>query len=189
VADIIHEFFVKARPESVFEMFSTSAGLDKWWTKTSKGEASEGAIYHLFFSPQYDWEATVTRCAPPYSFELKITKAHPDWDGTLVGCELQPEKNGATRELLVGHHGWLKKRHYCRGPKYAFFIDLAILPQNPPPAARAAVPSGSSTDGPSPQPSGRSLRNAGMTLVGPLCPGRTPKKWRPRSELNRQPAD
>jgi uncharacterized protein YndB with AHSA1/START domain len=126
VADIIHEFFVKARPESVFEMFSTPAGLDQWWTKTSKGEAREGAIYHLFFGPQYDWEATVTRCAPPYSFELKITKAHPDWDGTLVGCELQPEKNGATR-VRFHHTGWPEANEHWRVSTFCWAMYLRIL--------------------------------------------------------------
>jgi uncharacterized protein YndB with AHSA1/START domain len=74
--DIIQEFFVKATPERVFAMFSTPEGLDRWWTKESSGSALLGSEYRLFFEPGYDWHAKVTRHAPPFEFELEMTRAH-----------------------------------------------------------------------------------------------------------------
>ncbi len=129
MADIIHEFWVKARPENVFEMFSAPAGLDKWWTKTSSGEARNGGTYHLFFGPQYDWEAKVTRCEPPSSFELQVTKAHPDWDGTLVGCKLTPQENGTTR-VLFHHTGWPEANEHWRVSSFCWAMYLRILRRN-----------------------------------------------------------
>ena len=88
MADIIHEFTVKATPQQAFPMFTTPSGLDKWWTKSSTGESREGATFHLNFGPQHDWQAKVTRYLPPSSFELQLTQAHPDWMGSRVGCDL-----------------------------------------------------------------------------------------------------
>ena len=34
MADIIHEFTVKAQPERVFQAFATASGQEKWWTVT-----------------------------------------------------------------------------------------------------------------------------------------------------------
>jgi uncharacterized protein YndB with AHSA1/START domain len=47
MADIIHEFTVKAPPERVFPSFATPAGMEKWWTKTSSGESRERARHSL----------------------------------------------------------------------------------------------------------------------------------------------
>jgi uncharacterized protein YndB with AHSA1/START domain len=64
MADIIQEFFVKASPTQVMEMFSTPEGLDRWWTKSSSGVAKEGAKFTLYFSPEFDGHAKVTRYVP-----------------------------------------------------------------------------------------------------------------------------
>ena len=42
MADITHHFPIFAPIDKVFRAFSTLAGLDQWWTKTSSGEAREG---------------------------------------------------------------------------------------------------------------------------------------------------
>lgn len=102
MADIIHEFTVKAPPERVFQAFATPKGLDSWWTKASSGETRQGGSIRLYFGPEFDWQAKVTRNEPPHAFELQITKAHPDWAGTVVGCELDPEGESATRVKF--HH-------------------------------------------------------------------------------------
>ena len=41
MADIIHEFIVRAKLERVFESFATPHGLEKWWTKSSSCEGGE----------------------------------------------------------------------------------------------------------------------------------------------------
>src|SRR5262249_40396113 len=62
MADIFHDFLVKAPATKVFDAVSTPHGLDQWWTKRSSGEPKEGAEYELWFGPQYDWRAKVTKC-------------------------------------------------------------------------------------------------------------------------------
>ena len=78
-------------------MFTTPGGLDEWWTQRSSGEPKEGAEYELWFGPEYDWRARVTRCVPDVEFELQMTRADADWTGTRVGAgHLQ-------LELDIGH--------------------------------------------------------------------------------------
>lgn len=129
MADIIHEFTVKAPPERVFQSFATPAGLDTWWTKSSSGAMREGSDVRLYFGPQYDWQAKVTRHAAPSSFELQMTQAHPDWMGTRVGCELHAEGKGATRVRFY-HTGWPEENEHWRISCFCWAMYLRILRRN-----------------------------------------------------------
>jgi uncharacterized protein YndB with AHSA1/START domain len=125
VTDIVQEFTVKAPQERVFDTFATPKGLDAWWTKTSSGTPAEGSEYSLFFGPEYDWRAKVTRCIPGWAFELLMTSAHEDWHNTRVGCELQPEGN-ATRVRFY-HIGWRQANEHWRVSCYCWAMYLRLL--------------------------------------------------------------
>jgi uncharacterized protein YndB with AHSA1/START domain len=129
MAEIIHEFSVKVEPECVFEAFSTPTGLDKWWTKTSAGEARQGGSFRLYFGPGFDWQARVTRYQPPSAFELEITQAHADWMATRVGCDLSPEGEIATR-VRFHHTGWPKENEHWRVSCFCWAMYLRILRRN-----------------------------------------------------------
>jgi len=126
MAEIIHEFTVKAPPQSVFDMFAAPAGLDKWWTRESSGEPKLGAPYRLFFGRDYEWKGKVTECAPGLAFELQITDAHEDWVGTKVGCKLTKEGQGATR-VLFHHTGWPSANEHWRISNFCWAMYLRIL--------------------------------------------------------------
>jgi hypothetical protein len=79
----------------VFQSISTPAGLDAWLTKRSAGKPVEGAEYELWFGPEYDWRAVVSRCVPDTEFEFRITGAQEDWLETRVRFLLD-EKDGVT---------------------------------------------------------------------------------------------
>jgi uncharacterized protein YndB with AHSA1/START domain len=85
MADIYHDFPIKAPVERVYAAVSTPQGLDAWWTKRSAGTATEGAEWELGFGPTFEWRARVTRAAATTEFELQLTTASPDWVGTRVG--------------------------------------------------------------------------------------------------------
>jgi uncharacterized protein YndB with AHSA1/START domain len=126
MADIVHDLSVNARPERVFQCFATPDGLDKWWTKSSSGEVSKGGELRLYFGPQYDWRATITRHEPPSAFEWQITRAHPDWVGTRVGCELSPDGENRTRVRFY-HTGWPEQNEHWRVSCYCWAMYLRIL--------------------------------------------------------------
>jgi uncharacterized protein YndB with AHSA1/START domain len=59
MADILHDFPIRASAERVFEAVSAPSGLDQWWTKRANGVVKAGAEYQLWFGPEYDWRAVV----------------------------------------------------------------------------------------------------------------------------------
>lgn len=124
--DITHELTINAPPERVFQAISTPEGLNQWWTKESSGTPVSGAEYKLFFGPEYDWRARATRCIPPSCFELQITQAHPDWQGTRVGFGLRPEGSDSTR-LIFSHSGWPEANEHWRVSCYCWAMYLRVM--------------------------------------------------------------
>ncbi len=125
MADIFHHFLIKAPQQKVFEAVSTPKGLDVWWTKRSSGEPGEGAEYKLSFGAGYDWQAVVSRFIPDTEFELELTSAQEDWQGTRVGFQLD-EKEGVT-EVRFHHLGWPEDNEHYRISCYCWAMNLRLL--------------------------------------------------------------
>jgi len=106
-------------------MFATPGGLDAWWTKRSAGEPSEGAEYELWFGPEYDWRARVTRCVPDAEFELELTRADADWTGSRVGVHL--ENQGDTTRVRFRHTGWPAANAHYRTSCHCWALYLRVL--------------------------------------------------------------
>jgi uncharacterized protein YndB with AHSA1/START domain len=123
--DILHQFPIKVPVQRVFDAVSMPAGLDVWWTKRSAGQPAEGAEYQLWFGPEYEWRAIVSRSVPNAEFELKITHAHEDWLGTRVGFHLT-QKNGVT-EVRFHHTGWPSENDHYRISCYCWAMYLRLL--------------------------------------------------------------
>jgi uncharacterized protein YndB with AHSA1/START domain len=125
MADITHHFPINAPPWKVFQAVSTPAGLDAWWTKRSAGKPVEGAEYELWFGPEYDWRAVVSRCVPETEFEFRITDAQEDWRGTRVRFLLD-EKDGVTR-VRFQHMGWPEANEHYSVSCYCWAMYLRLL--------------------------------------------------------------
>ena|SRR2546425_4555603 len=123
--DILQDFPINASPDQVYAAVSTPEGLDRWWTKKSAGKPVEGAVYELWFGPEYDWRARVTRCAVGKEFELQMVVADSDWNGTRVGFELEP-KDGATG-IRFHHTGWPIANEHYRISCHCWALYLRIL--------------------------------------------------------------
>ncbi len=123
--DILHDLPIKALPGRVFEAISTPAGLDRWWTKRSAGEALEGRRYKLWFGPEHDWRALVTRSVGDSEFELELVRADDDWTGTRVGFEL--EARDASTWVRFHHTGWREPNEHYRISCNCWAMYLRIL--------------------------------------------------------------
>lgn len=126
MADIIHEFLVGAPATEVFELIATPEGLAQWWTRASSGRVVEGAEYELDFGPGHVWAGVVTRCEPPNRFELRITRAHPDWLETRVGFALAPAEGSVTR-VTFHHTDWPAANEHWRMSNYCWAMYLRIM--------------------------------------------------------------
>jgi uncharacterized protein YndB with AHSA1/START domain len=125
MADITHHFPIKAEPGKVFQAVSTPVGLDAWWTKSSAGKPVEGAEYELWFGPDYDWRAVVSRRLPETEFEFRITDAQEDWLGTRVRFLLD-EKDGVT-QVRFQHSGWPEANEHYSVSCYCWAMYLRLL--------------------------------------------------------------
>ncbi|MSR05877.1 MAG: SRPBCC domain-containing protein [Gemmatimonadetes bacterium] len=123
--DIFQDLPIKATPERVFGVLSSPAGLDAWWTKKSAGQPLIGSEYELWFGPEYDWRAKVTRSVPGVEFELEFTRADPDWTGTRVGFHL--EASGDSTTVRFHHTGWPQLNEHYRVSCHCWAMYLRIL--------------------------------------------------------------
>ncbi len=123
--DIFHHFPIKAPRQKIFQAISTTAGLDAWWTKRSSGEPVEGSEYELWFGPEHDWRAVVSRCLPDSEFELEMTSAMEDWLGTRVGFKLE-EQAGVT-QVRFRHTDWPEASEHFRVSSYCWAALLRLL--------------------------------------------------------------
>ena len=123
--DILLDLPIKALRSRVFTAVSTPAGLDRWWTKRSAGEALEGREFMLYFGPEYDWRARVTRCVVDAEFELELVRADEEWVGTRVGFEL--ESRDASTWVRFHHRGWPEAGEHYRISCNCWAMYLRIL--------------------------------------------------------------
>ena len=125
MADILHDFVIRAAPGEVFAAVSTPRGLDRWWTKRSSGMPRAGETYELWFGPEYDWRGRVTKCVPGAEFEMKVIDADEDWTGTLVGFRLKGVED-RTRVSFY-HTGWASANAHFRQSSYCWAMYLRVL--------------------------------------------------------------
>jgi uncharacterized protein YndB with AHSA1/START domain len=125
MADILQDFPIAAPAARVFEAVSTPAGLDCWWTLTSRGTPIDGSEYGLDFGPDYLWTARVVACVPDEVFELELTSAMPDWLGSRVGFRLAPHRNGTW--VQFHHTGWAEPSEHYRISSHCWAMYLRLL--------------------------------------------------------------
>ena len=125
MSDILHDFPIKASAAQVFAAVSTPAGLDEWWTLTSKGEPREGAVYELFFGDAYDWRAIVTACVPDEHIEFTMGRSDPDWAGTRISIRLREAAGGTL--VQFAHTGWPEPNAHYRTSNCCWGAYLRIL--------------------------------------------------------------
>jgi uncharacterized protein YndB with AHSA1/START domain len=125
MADILQEFPIRASREAVYRAVSDPASLDRWWTKTCRGEASVGGEYELGFGPGYDWRARVTAADAPARFELELVHADGDWLGSRVAFDLD-ESSEAT-VLRFAHTGWPDANAHFRISCHCWALYLRVL--------------------------------------------------------------
>jgi uncharacterized protein YndB with AHSA1/START domain len=123
--DIFQDFPIKAPPPRVFSGFATPQGLDEWWTQRAAGVPILNSEYQFWFGPQYDWRGVVTRCVPDQELEWKMTRAHADWKGTLVGVRLECRSDFTWVRFY--HTGWPEINEHFRISNHCWGMYLRIL--------------------------------------------------------------
>lgn len=125
MADILHQFRIKASASSVYAAFTEPIHLNCWWPAQSSGMPKEGEIYALQFGPEYDWRAKVVHALPGKAFTWKMIQAMDDWMGTEVGIRLTEDKGGTVIDFF--HTGWPEANDHYRISNFCWGYLLAGL--------------------------------------------------------------
>lgn len=123
--DIIHYLQIESSAARIFDMITTPKGLDRWWTKHSRGRPELGSIYELGFGADLTWQAQVTQMVHLQEFELTITQCHPDWMNTSVSFELNQEPLKV--QLRFYHRGWHQSNEHYHISNFCWAMYLRIL--------------------------------------------------------------
>lgn len=125
MADIFYDFPIVAPAAKVFRAVSTPEGLDAWWPLRTTGTPAIGREYQLFFGPQYDWRAEVSRCEANAQFEFLMTRSMPEWDQTRVGFGLAWQ--GEVTWVRFHHLGWPQASDHFRTTAFCWAMYLRLL--------------------------------------------------------------
>jgi uncharacterized protein YndB with AHSA1/START domain len=125
--DIEHELVVSAPIADVFACFSTSDGLNAWWTNTAHANSSVGGVYQFGFDAAHQWSGVVRVFDAPRNIEWEMTDTSPlpDWLGTRVGAQLTAE--GELTRLHFYHRGWEGATPHHRLSSFCWAMYLRLL--------------------------------------------------------------
>jgi len=123
--EIVQDLPIRAPLADVFDAVSRPAGLNEWWTKSSRGEPALDAEYELGFGAGYDWRAKVSAFDAGHAFELTMTQADPDWLHTRVGFTL--ERKDQLTWLRFHHAGWPSVNEHYRVSCHCWAMYLRVL--------------------------------------------------------------
>jgi len=102
--DILHTFTIAAPAADIYRALTDQQGLAAWWTEQTTAEAGLGARLIFDFGQRYHNAMTVVDLVPGVRVAWHIDEAHPEWVGTLVTFDLEPD--GEVTRLRFGHRDW-----------------------------------------------------------------------------------
>ena len=85
----------------------------------------EGAEYELWFGPEYDWSAVVSRCVPDTELKFEIISAQEDWQETRIGFLLDDKED--VTQVRCHHLGWPEANEHYRVSCYCWAMYLRLL--------------------------------------------------------------
>jgi len=122
---IKHGLIIKASPSKVYDAVTNPDHLNNWWTLKCTGKPTIGGHYNLYFAPEYDWSAEVTKAENGHAFELKMKETMSDWQPTSFGFKLSA-KDSHTRVSFY-HKGWQTDGNHFEHTSYSWALLLKGL--------------------------------------------------------------
>ncbi|WP_296699008.1 SRPBCC domain-containing protein [Algoriphagus sp.] len=122
---IYHDLWINKSIQDVFQAISESKELIHWWPKECSGNAQLGAIYNLYFSPEYNWFGKVVKFQENKSFHIKMTDSDEDWNPTSFGFDLS--NDGGKTKVNFWHTGWPACNDHFKRSSFCWAILLQGL--------------------------------------------------------------
>ncbi len=109
---IANEARIDAPPRKVYEALSTETGYRGWWTKDCDVDAREGGEAEFRFNQgQVAMKFRFDRLNPEKTVRMTCVgnTNNPEWQGTKLTFDLQPQGGGGGTEVRFRHDGWAGK--------------------------------------------------------------------------------
>jgi uncharacterized protein YndB with AHSA1/START domain len=126
LAEILHQVFIKAAPEAVYDAIATEQGLSSWWTTDVHAETKVGSIAEFGFNNRATvFEMRVVALDPPHFIRWHCLAGHSEWANTDIVFSITPHKGGAL--LRFAHRGWESSEGLLAQCSYDWAIYLSKL--------------------------------------------------------------
>lgn len=123
---ICHDIEIRVSQSRLFGLLVTADGLEKWWSKSSKGNTGLGQRMQIYFSEEFDWEMEAIEYKENQSISWKMTRAMDDWMRTRLSFEIIT-KSEETCLLRFTHSGWERVDDHFRRSSLSWALYLRIL--------------------------------------------------------------
>ena len=105
--DIQHAIQIASKPEAIYPLIATAAGIGQWWAADIT--ESGGAVELGFFNRSTLYRLRLTGDKPPVQAEW-ICETGDQWSGTHLIFKL--ESRGAGTMVRFTHGGWRSETEY-----------------------------------------------------------------------------
>src|ERR1700674_240575 len=105
MADMLHQVFVNAPPEKVYDAISAQDGLRGWWTTDSVAEPRVGSVAEFGFGKRKTlFRMSILELSPSRRIVWECLGDVDEWKGTRLIWEMTPKEQGT--ELRFTHGNW-----------------------------------------------------------------------------------
>lgn len=118
---IFHDIEIKSSASELFQIITTSDGLNSWWTTKSYGCPEIHSEYNFFFNESYNWFAQVIGVKKNKFVHYKMTIADPDWTNTILKFDIL-EKSNEIHILRFEHKNWKESNDHYRRTNFCWAI-------------------------------------------------------------------
>ena len=123
--EIYHDLLINVPVSDVFEVVTMPKHLIQWWPLKCTGTPVVGGEYNFYFTPEYDWFASVIEHSENKTFQLQMIKADTDWNGTIIGFDMCEIKGNT--QLRFWHKDWPKCNDHYRRSSFCWATLLNAL--------------------------------------------------------------
>lgn len=108
---INHYIQLKTTKENLYQVITTSKGIQAWWTECPIYEAKVGGKTHFIFKGNgYHNIMEITQLEPNKLVEWKVLQGDEQWMDTIIRFEIIQKENGV--HLRFSHNLWRQQTDF-----------------------------------------------------------------------------
>lgn len=130
MASIVHEAWIDAPPERVYELLSSAEAISTWWDKQTSKDTPDGVVLEHSPGPEHGVVQFLVLESSPHLIRWKCISSHPEnvpaseWTGTEIAFYIGDRSTSAAAiekwaaklpvqtVLRLKHSGWREEARY-----------------------------------------------------------------------------